>query len=104
MQHALYFNNFESRTTSIRWGTLQFVGKAFSTSVIVAENKTHNYQGCVGVPVSKQHVLISRACNLNLNKKLVAVAAGAVNWDQENLFRDVKNVDSLGENLLVVTL
>ncbi|XP_044582430.1 uncharacterized protein LOC123263598 [Cotesia glomerata] len=96
--------NMGSRSTNYRWGTLQRVGTAFRTSVIVTEEKTSNYHGCVGVPVSKQHVLISRACNLNLNKKLVAVAAGAVNWEQENSFRHVRKVDSLGENILVVTL
>lgn len=72
--------------------------------MIVSEEKTSNYHGCVGVPVSKKHVLISRACNLKLDKKLVAVASGAVNWDQENSFRDVGKVEPLGENLLLVTV
>ncbi|CAG5074941.1 Protein of unknown function [Cotesia congregata] len=102
-QHEIYYN-FGSQSTNIRWGTLQKIGTTYRTSVIVTEEKTSNYHGCVGVPVSKKHVLISRACNINLNKKLVAVASGAVNWEQENSFRDVKKVDALGENLLVITL
>ncbi|XP_057319064.1 uncharacterized protein LOC130663686 [Microplitis mediator] len=107
-QHAEYpsgINDFNYRDTyNYRWMTIKYVGMRFPDSVIVSEENGSNYYGCVGVPVSKKHVLIARSCRIGLNKRLVAVAAGAVDWDQENSYRRVEKVDNVGDNLAVVTL
>ncbi|XP_008559664.1 uncharacterized protein LOC103579876 [Microplitis demolitor] len=107
-QHPEYpsgLNDFNYQNSyNYRWMTIKYVGIRFPDSVIVTEENGSNYYGCVGVPVSKKHVLIARSCRIDLSKSLVAVAAGAVDWDQENSYRRVEKVDKVGDYLAVVTL
>lgn len=105
-QIAPYFEGIKAiinRALNQRQLKIQKLTQRFTKSVVIITEDDDN--GCVGVPISQQHIIYSKLCNnIDPDAQVGSIFVASSNWDANNLYRPVIKRREFGGHFILLTV